>query len=51
MRALDEATLQQHLGRFISVYQIRGILARRDKIEDLAKRLAAEQGEAAVYYP
>lgn len=51
MSALDEPTLQQRLGRFISIYQIRAILVRRDKIDELAKRLAAERGEEAVYYP
>jgi hypothetical protein len=51
MQTLDEPTLQERLGRFISVYQIRGILQRRDKIEELAKQLAAQKGEGLVYYP
>jgi hypothetical protein len=51
MRALNEAALQERLGRYISIYQIRGILQRRDKIEELAKKLAAEKGDALVYYP
>ena len=48
---LDVRTLQQRLGRYLSVHQIRGLLERRDRIEELARRLAAEQGESAVYYP
>lgn len=51
MRTLDEPTLQKRLGRYISIYQIRGILGRRDKIQELAARLAAQHGEAGVYYP
>jgi hypothetical protein len=51
MQKLDEATLQDRLGRYISVYQIRGILQRRDKIVELAAHLAAEKGDAAIYYP
>jgi hypothetical protein len=51
MEKLDEPTLAARLSRYLDRYQIEGILERRDLIVARAKRLAAEQGEAAVLFP
>ena len=48
---LDQATLKDKLGRWLDRYQIDALLKRRDRILALAKKLAAEKGEAAVFYP
>jgi hypothetical protein len=50
LKALDRATLDARLGRWLSGPQITGLLKRRDKIVALAARLVQEQGEAAVLY-
>jgi hypothetical protein len=51
IQRLNERELKEKIGRYISMDQIRGLLARRDRILELAKRLAAEQGEERVIYP
>ncbi len=51
MGRLDEATLKQHMNGYLTGYQIRGLLKRRDKILDIAKKAVAERGEAAVLFP
>jgi hypothetical protein len=38
------------LGRYVTVFQIQALLERRDKILELAKKVAAERGDV-VYYP
>jgi hypothetical protein len=48
---LDQATLKDKLGRWLDRYQVEALLKRRDKILALAKKLVAEKGEAAVFYP
>ncbi len=48
---LDEPTCKQHLSPYLTGYQINGLLKRRDKILDLAKKAVAERGEAAVLFP
>jgi len=50
MAALDEPTLKKRLENYLTPYQIQGLLKRRDLIAAQAKQLAAEKGEAAVYY-
>ncbi len=50
LETLDEATLKAKLDRYLTEFQINGLLKRRDAIEALAKKLVAEQGEAAVLY-
>jgi hypothetical protein len=50
LATLDEAELNQHLSKYLTPFQIRGILKRRDAVEALAKKLVAQQGEAAVLY-
>lgn len=47
---LDEPTLKQHLGKYLSSYQIQGLLKRRDAILALSRKLVAEKGEGAVLY-
>jgi hypothetical protein len=51
LKALDRATLEARLGRWLRAPQIQGLLKRRDKIVALAARRVAEKGEAAVLYP
>jgi hypothetical protein len=50
LKALDRATLDARLGRWLGRPQIEGLLERRDKILALAERRVREQGEAAVLY-
>ena len=50
MEALDKATLQEHLGRWLGGMQIDGLLARRDKILAIVKQRVAEKGEAETLY-
>jgi hypothetical protein len=47
---LDEPTLRERLGQYVTVFQIQALLERRDRILELAKKVAAERGEV-VYYP
>jgi hypothetical protein len=47
---LDEPTLKERLGRYVTVFQIRALLERRDRILELVKKVAAERGDV-VYYP
>jgi hypothetical protein len=51
LRRLDQKTLKESLGHWLSKAQIEGLLARRDLILQLAERLIAERGEAAALYP
>jgi len=50
LEALDEPMLKEHLGKYLSLYQIRGLLKRRDAILALSKQLVAEKGAGAVLY-
>ena len=50
LKALDRATLDARLGRWLTGPQIEGLLRRRDKILALAASLVQERGEAAVLY-
>jgi hypothetical protein len=50
IKKLDEPTLQEHLGKYLSPAQIHGILKRRDAIVALADKMVAEQGGGAVLY-
>ena len=47
---LDEETLKRELGPYLRKNEIKGLLARRDKILKLFDQKIAEQGEAAVIY-
>ena len=50
IKKLDEPTLQEHLGKYLSPAQIRGILQRRDAIIALSDKMVAETGEGEVLY-
>jgi hypothetical protein len=47
---LNEPMLKEHLGKYLTPYQIQGLLKRRDAILDLSKKLVAEKGAGAVLY-
>jgi hypothetical protein len=51
IQRLNEKDLKEKIGKYISMDQIRGLLARRDRILELARRLVVEQGETRVIYP
>ena len=50
LEELNEPMLKEHLGKYLSPYQIQGLLKRRDAILALAKQLVAEKGAGAVLY-
>src|SRR5207244_5240402 len=50
METLNEPMLKEHLGKYLSPYQIQGLLKRRDAILALSKKLVAEKGAGAVLY-
>jgi hypothetical protein len=50
MEALNEQLLKEHLGNYLTPYQIQGLLERRDAMVALSKRLVAEKGAGAVLY-
>jgi predicted unusual protein kinase regulating ubiquinone biosynthesis (AarF/ABC1/UbiB family) len=47
---LDRASLKRETGAYLSPYEIKGILARREKILEIFNAKIAEQGEEAVVY-
>ncbi len=47
---LNEATLKRRLDHFLSIWQIRALLERRDRLVALARDLAAKRGPEVVYY-
>jgi hypothetical protein len=47
---ITEPLLKEHLGKYLSPYQIQGLLTRRDAILALSRQLAAEKGAGAVLY-
>jgi hypothetical protein len=51
IQKLDEADLTKKVGRLLTPFQIRAVIARRDAILALAKTAVAQKGEAAVLYP
>lgn len=51
MEKLDKATLTERMSKYLDVFQIEGLMKRRDLIVERARRLAREQGEAAVLFP
>ena len=50
IEGLNETVLKEHLGNYLSPYQIRGLLKRRDAILAISKKLIAEKGAGAVLY-
>lgn len=51
MGKLTEPVLQQRLGTYLTVFQIRALIERRNRILELAAKLATERGDEHVYYP
>jgi hypothetical protein len=47
---LDRASLKREAGAYLTPYEIKGVLARRDKILEIFEGKIAEQGEAVVVY-
>ncbi|HYR43586.1 MAG TPA: hypothetical protein VER98_11220 [Terriglobia bacterium] len=50
LEELNEAVLKEHLGKYLTPYQIQGLLKRRDAILDRSKELIAAKGAGAVLY-
>lgn len=50
LEAITEPTLKDHLGQYLTPYQIQGLLKRRDAILARSKQLIAEKGAGAVLY-
>ena len=50
IQRLNTQNLTEKVGKYLSKEQIQGLLARRDLIVAMAKKMAAEQGEAKVLY-
>lgn len=51
LRELKKENLKERVGPYLSEGQIDALLKRRDRILALAEKMAAEQGEAKVFYP
>jgi hypothetical protein len=51
LHRLNMQNLTDRAGKYLPKPQIEGLLKRRDQILELAKKLAAQKGEVAVYYP
>jgi hypothetical protein len=51
IQKLEESDLTKRVGRLLTPFQIRAVIARRDAILALAKAAVAQKGEAAVLYP
>jgi hypothetical protein len=51
MLALDEPTLEQHLGRWLDGRQIRAIVQRRDAMKKHIDGLVAKQGDKVFFTP
>lgn len=51
LEKLSYEDLRKQVGRYLVDAQIRTVITRRDAILELAKKLVAEKGEAAVIYP
>ncbi len=51
MLALDPASLKASLGHFLDRGQLDDIVARRDRMKTEIEKMAAEKGEANVFFP
>src|SRR5215831_14286658 len=50
MEALNEPLLKEHVGTYLTPYQIQGLLKRRDAMVALSKKLITEKGAGSVLY-
>ena len=48
---LDEDTLKDRVGGYLTIFQIRAVLARRDLLLERARKLVEEKGEERVLFP
>ena len=48
---LDEETLKERVGKYLTRFQIRAILKRRDLILEHAKEMVSQRGEERVLFP
>ena len=48
---LDEETLEERVGDYLTRFQIRSVLKRRDLILERARQLVLEKGEERVLFP
>jgi len=51
LKKLNQKNLTEKAGKYLPKNQIEGLLKRRDLILELAKKLEAQKGADAVYYP
>ncbi len=51
LQRLNMQNLTERVGKYLPKPQIEGILKRRDLAIELAKKLAAQKGDAVAYYP
>jgi hypothetical protein len=51
MKKLERNDLKKRVGKYLSGYQLRALLVRRDLILKLAAETVAEKGEAAALFP
>lgn len=49
MQALTEASLQAPLGKWVAAPEIRAIIQRRDKMQQIVDKLVKDKGEAVVF--
>jgi hypothetical protein len=50
LETLDEPSIKDRMGKYLTPYQIQGLLKRRDAILALSRKLIAEKGTGAVLY-
>jgi ribonucleotide reductase alpha subunit len=51
LQRLNYADLRKQMSRYLIDAQVKTLIERRDAILELARKLVAEKGEAAVIYP
>jgi hypothetical protein len=49
LKKLTEVQVKEHCGKYLSIYEIRAMLKRRDAIVQLYDKLHAEQGDSILY--
>jgi antitoxin component HigA of HigAB toxin-antitoxin module len=51
LEKLDKSAVEKHLGDYLTLTQIDGLMKRRQLLLDLVKELSQKFGERAVIYP
>ncbi|MCI0416068.1 hypothetical protein L0222_25115, partial [bacterium] len=49
LKKLDEAKVMAHCGKYLTVYEVRSMMRRRDAILELYEKTRAEQGDSILY--